>query len=67
MGYMKRKLKVELFSSFDEENKAEHKRRVMMSIEERIQEFGILQERAWGKDWGRNPIVKKATYETAIG
>jgi hypothetical protein len=63
MALMKKNLKVEFYSSFVEENKAEYQRRSQMSTEERIREFNILQERAWGKDWISKPIEKKATFE----
>ena len=60
---MKQDRKVEFFSTFIEENKAEYLRRQSMSIEERIKEFSILQERAWGKLWISKPMKKKATWE----
>jgi len=52
-----------VFSSFEEENAAEHRRLAAMSHRERLQEFSVLQARRWGEDWGRTPIVKRATWE----
>ena len=57
------KSKIKIFSSFEEENKTEHQRLANMSGAERMREFGILQERAFGKDWAKTPMVKTATYE----
>ena len=61
---MKPDKKVEIFFSFEEENKAECLRRKKMSLKERIREFSILQKRVWGKDWTLVPISKSATYES---
>ncbi len=60
---MNRKLRVELFDSFEEENEAEYRRRVEMTVEERCAQFAALQARMWGEDWGNKPIVKIATWE----
>ena len=60
---MSKETKVEYFSSFVEENKAEYQRRARMSPEERVREFSVLQERVWGKNWTSMPIKKIATYE----
>ena len=53
----------QIFSSFEEENRAEAKRRAAMSPEERCQEMAILQVRRWGKRWTSTPIEKIATWE----
>ncbi len=52
-----------IFRSFDEENQAEYRRRAKMTPKERYDEFTVLQERAWGKDWASQPMVKIATWE----
>ena len=62
-GRMSRNLRVELFDSFEEENEAEYRRRVGMTVEERLTQFAVLQARMWGEDWGDKPIVKVATWE----
>lgn len=61
---MNRNLRVQIFSSFAMENKAEYQRRAKMSPEERVREFSALQDRAWGEGWGVKPIQKIATWET---
>ena len=50
--------RVKIYHSFEEENEAEYRRRAQMTPEERMQEFAILQERQWGKDWTERPMVK---------
>jgi hypothetical protein len=52
-----------VFSNFDEENKAEYRRRSRMSPQERMNEFAVLQERAWGIGWRTMPMDRKATWE----
>ncbi len=59
----KRKLKIETFSSIDEENTQEYERRRNMTPEERLREFAILQERQWGAGWSERPIVRKVSFE----
>ena len=59
----KREMRVKVFSSFEEENRAEYRRRARMTPMERLEEFGKLQERAWGKKWTEEPMVKVATFE----
>lgn len=54
---------VSCFSSFQQENEQETKRRRQMTIEERLREFDVLQMRRWGADWYKKPIVKKVTFE----
>jgi hypothetical protein len=56
-------MQIRIFHSFEEENNAEYHRRAQMTPEERLREFGILQERLWGDKWTSEPIVKKATWE----
>ena len=60
---MKRNLKVQFFDSFEEENKAEHTRRASMTPTQRMREFAILQERAFGKAWTSEKIKKVVSYE----
>jgi hypothetical protein len=54
---------VRVFDSFEEENEAEHRRLAAMTHDERMREFAVLQARRWGEDWGRRPIVKRASWE----
>ena len=55
--------RVEIYDSFDAENRAEHRRKASLSSEQRIQEFEAIQARAWGADWVSKPIEKVATVE----
>lgn len=61
---MSRNLKITVFHSFEAENKADYRRRALMTHKERCQEFETLQERMWGDKWYLEPIIKKATWET---
>ena len=54
---------VRVFSSFEEENAAEHQRLATMSHEERMREAAILQIRRWGESWGLTPIDRIASWE----
>jgi hypothetical protein len=54
----KRKLKIRIFSSFDEENQAEFLRMARMTPAQWLEEAAILQERAWGKDWDKEPMKR---------
>lgn len=54
---------VRVFSSFDEENAAEHRRLSEMSPHSRLREFAVLQARRWGASWGRIPMQRKVTWE----
>jgi len=56
-------LKVRIFSSFEEENAAEHRRLAEMTPQERLRELAVLQKRRWGQAWGEVPMTKKATWE----
>ncbi len=60
---MKRNLKVSVYASFEEENRAEYRRRARMTPQERMREFALLQERQWGAKWTSEPIVRKAWWE----
>lgn len=60
---MQRETKVRVFTSFEEENAAEHRRLAAMSPQARLRELAVLQARRWGQDWGKKPIVKKAAWE----
>jgi hypothetical protein len=57
-SFNKRKLKIRIFSSLEEENQAEFLRMARMTPAQRLQEAAILQERAWGKDWHKKPIKR---------
>ena len=57
------KFKLRVFKSFEEENDAEIERLALMSYEERLEEFAILQKRVWGDEWTRKPIKKTISYE----
>ncbi len=46
-----RKIRIEIFSSFEEKAKAEYQCRNNQSPQERIQEFSVLQVRCWGEKW----------------
>ncbi len=59
----KRDMAIKVFSSIEEENEAEYRRRAQMTPQERMEEFAILQERAWGDKWTKEPMVKVITYE----
>ncbi|MDG5816407.1 hypothetical protein QA601_15025 [Chitinispirillales bacterium ANBcel5] len=58
-----RKMKIEIFSSFEEEAKSEYQRRSQQSPQERIVEFSILQERCWGEKWTNQKIEPVVSYE----
>ncbi len=58
-----RDTKVEVFSSFEDENAAEHRRLAAMSPEECWGEMAVLQERMWGPEWATTPIEKVASWE----
>lgn len=60
---MERNIRVRVYSSFEEENAAEHRRLAGMTPDERLREFAVLQARRWGEGWGRAPIEKRATWE----
>jgi len=60
---MKKNLKIQVFNSFEEENKAEYTRRASMTPAQRMQEFAIIQERAFGKAWTSEKIKKVVSYE----
>lgn len=55
--------KIRVFSSFVEENKAEYKRMASMTPDERFEEFGVLQERLWGKRWTKEPMKRVMSWE----
>jgi len=54
---------VRAFTSIEEENQYDYNRRKKMTVEERLKEFSIIQERRWGKDWHLQPIVKKVSFD----
>jgi len=59
----KRVLTVKMFSSFEEENRAEHRRLAALTPNQRLKEFAILQERVWGTGWTEDRIVKTVSIE----
>jgi hypothetical protein len=59
----KRVLCVNVFSSLEEENRAEHRRLAAMTPNQRLKEFSVLQARVWGKKWTENRIEKNASIE----
>lgn len=63
MKKAKRNLTVKVFSSFEEENRAEHRRLANLTPEERWKEFAILQERVWGEKWTKSKIKKVVRIE----
>ena len=61
--HQKRVSKAVTFSSFEAENQYEYERRKHMTKEERLHEFEILQQRRWGDDWAKKPMVIKVAIE----
>ncbi len=59
----KRNLKIDIFSSPEDAEQADIRRRAKMTPSERWQEMAILQKRAWGENWTRIPIKKIVSYE----
>ncbi|MFA6715046.1 MAG: hypothetical protein WC082_12340 [Victivallales bacterium] len=60
---MEKSLKIQVFNSLEEENKAEYSRRKAMTPEQRMREFALLQERVFGKAWTSEKIKKIVSYE----
>jgi hypothetical protein len=60
---MERNIEVKVYSSFEEENAAEHRRLAGMTHDDRLREFAVLQARRWGDGWGRAPMEKRASWE----
>lgn len=60
---MERGKKIKVFTSFEDENAAEHRRLAKMSPQERWRELAVLQTRLWGELWGSAPIAKRASWE----
>ncbi len=58
-----RNLTIQIFNSFEDETKAESKRRSKQSHTDRMNEFAILQERCWGKRWTTEKIKKTVSFE----
>lgn len=59
----KRKLKVKIFSTYEEEMEFEYQRRSKQSPQDRIREFSILQERCWGEKWTDEKLKYVVSYE----
>ena len=60
---MVRNMTVQVFDSFESENKAEYARRAAMTPAERMAEFSVLQDRAFGVDWHKQKIEHKVSFE----
>ena len=60
---MERNIEVKVYSSFEEENEAEHRRLAGMTHDDRLREFAVLQARRWGDGWGQAPMEKRVTWE----
>ncbi|MDQ1351337.1 MAG: hypothetical protein QG657_1639 [Acidobacteriota bacterium] len=58
-----RVLVMKVFSSFEEENRAEHRRLAALTPYQGLKEFAILQERVWGTKWTRERILKNVRIE----
>ena len=58
-----RNRKVMVFSSFEEENRAEYLRLARMTPTQRLDEFAVLQKRVWGARWTSKPMKKIASIE----
>jgi hypothetical protein len=58
-----RNTRVSLFTSFKEENIAEHSRLAHMTPNQRLTEFGALQKRVWGKKWTSTRMIKTSKIE----
>jgi len=56
-------MKVQIFDSFESENKAEYTRRGAMTPDERMAEFSALQDRAFGSEWHKQKIEDKVSFE----
>lgn len=54
---------VRIYNSFEEQEKAETEFRSKQTIAERLKEFGILQKRVFGDQWGDSPIKKTVKLE----
>ena len=54
---------VKIYDSFQAAEAANSSRLSRMSIEDRLKEFAIIQQRVWGKLWTETAIVKKITFE----
>ncbi len=63
MAQQKRNMHLTVFSSFEEENAAEYKRRANMTPKQRLAEFATLQARLWGRKWTHEPMIKVAGWE----
>lgn len=59
----KNKMSFAVFTSFKEENRAEYFRRSRMTPRQRLDEFAILQERAWGAKWTKERMKKVFSFE----
>ncbi|HLP60234.1 MAG TPA: hypothetical protein VK186_15450 [Candidatus Deferrimicrobium sp.] len=59
----KRVLSVKIFSSFEEENRAEHRRLAALTPSRRLKEFAVLQKRVWGTKWTEEGIKKTVRIE----
>ncbi len=58
--------KVQIFSSFEDENEFEYARRGKMTDRQKWLEFSELQKRRWGDGWTSIPIKKVVRIEKNI-
>ena len=63
MKRAKRDLKVEIFTSFEDANKADYSRWAKMSPKQRWDELAVLQRRVFGPGWTRRKMKKIASFE----
>ena len=54
---------IKFFASHEDAERAEIKRRESMSFQERLNEFAVIQQRAFGEKWTGTPIKKVVSYE----
>jgi len=54
---------VKIYNNLKDAEKAEKERISAMSFEQRMDEFGAIQERAWGQSWTESKIQKKVSFE----
>lgn len=62
-GIMSKRPTFTVYSTFDDENRAEARRRARKSAEENCREMAALQVRRWGEKWTSTPIERVATWE----
>lgn len=58
-----RDVRVTVFLSLEDENRAEHCGLAHLTPIRRLEGFAILQERMWGTKWTKYRMIKIATFE----